>query len=79
MGRWIATLLLLLAPLPAAAEVRHHITARLEPAAHRIEARDRITGLAGRRLALRLAPTLEVVEVTGAAGWRRDGGGPLLI
>ncbi len=64
---------------PASAAVRHRIEAHLDPATHRIEAADRITGLTGPRLALRLAPTLAVSAVEGAARWRRDGTGPLLV
>jgi len=64
---------------PAWATVRHRIEARLDPATHRIEATDRITGLTDRRVALRLAPTLAVVSVEGAATWRRDGTGPILV
>ncbi len=70
---------LLLASVSATAAVRHHIEARLTPATHRIEATDRITGLTGRRVALRLAPTLAVTAVEGAASWRRDGTGPILV
>jgi len=64
---------------PAWGEVRHRIEARLDPATHRIEATDRITGLTDRRVALRLAPTLAVASVEGAATWRRDGTGPILV
>lgn len=70
---------LLVAGSPASGEVRHRIEARLDPATHRIEATDRITGLSGSRVALRLAPTLAVSAVEGGARWRRDGAGPILV
>ncbi|HBB40952.1 MAG: hypothetical protein COW73_05215 [Nitrospirae bacterium CG18_big_fil_WC_8_21_14_2_50_70_55] len=80
-ARTVALLLALfvVAASPVQGEVRHRITARLDPAGHRLEATDRITGLTSPHLALLLAPTLAVAAVEGAASWRRDPSGPLLL